>query len=466
MKILKSRHAGNTLGKNHQTVIMTDTVQNTSHPEGGSNRGRGRGRGGRRNRPRKNKNESKDTNSNRKSEKKHKKRNRKKKFNKRQLFLEIQKLVHEMKPITVNGVVVENLDKSVDDHIKGMLEDRQNQENIYLTFLIHPSDPDFPYDLDFLNISLSIPQTYPKQAPSPTIVVLNEEIPKGFAANVEIGFKQIVATALHNRIEKNKTEKPAEGDIEMVGGNDLLAMLKTLDKYLEKFLSMKKKETIKIVRVIKQYDEEQKVKEEQQKKKQAELRSERKQKEMGPVTNEGLKKRDEEIMRFKQRLNKNHIRVFKENGKSTIFKLELDFQEECFAIEIENSQEITFKKLPVRLTVPKAYLSSAKKPLQLELDMSNSYNLGLMRSLADDNSRLIFGNLINNMGSNFNYMAADALRESMDESNELYWSITAQLNYFVEEIQKFMKLRADFTKWFDTTKALKRQLIHQCEQKA
>ncbi|KAK3812900.1 MAG: hypothetical protein J3Q66DRAFT_389860 [Benniella sp.] len=53
---------------------------------------------------------------------------------------------------------------------------------------IVPSDPDFPYEVQSLHIQLTVPLDYP-QAPC-TIAVLNTDIPKGFAANLERGFAE------------------------------------------------------------------------------------------------------------------------------------------------------------------------------------------------------------------------------------------------------------------------------------
>jgi ubiquitin-protein ligase len=44
---------------------------------------------------------------------------------------------------------------------------------------IKPSDPDFPYEIDALQLQLNIPKAYPK-TPC-TVQVLNSDIPKGFA---------------------------------------------------------------------------------------------------------------------------------------------------------------------------------------------------------------------------------------------------------------------------------------------
>ncbi|KAF9902396.1 hypothetical protein EC991_004977 [Linnemannia zychae] len=53
---------------------------------------------------------------------------------------------------------------------------------------IVPSDPDFPYEISALHILLAVPKSYPTQPCS--VSVLNRDIPKGFATNLERGFAQ------------------------------------------------------------------------------------------------------------------------------------------------------------------------------------------------------------------------------------------------------------------------------------
>ena len=93
-----------------------------------------------------------------------------------------------------------------------------------LQFKVTPSDPDFPFEMTALEVSLSVPLSYPKGRPS--IRVGNKDIPRGFALNIESGFSGLVE------------EKPEA---------TLLELMKALDKNLEVFLSAPKAETVKIV---------------------------------------------------------------------------------------------------------------------------------------------------------------------------------------------------------------------------
>lgn len=90
-----------------------------------------------------------------------------------------------------------------------------------------PSDPDFPFDVQFISFDLTIPIDYPKSGPS--VHVTNKDIPVGYSANVDLGFQDSIVSA-------------------KLGKSRLLDMLLELDKRLEEFLSREKQQTIKIVK--------------------------------------------------------------------------------------------------------------------------------------------------------------------------------------------------------------------------
>lgn len=94
-----------------------------------------------------------------------------------------------------------------------------------LVFKLKPSDPDFPFELDHLKCELKVPKNYPKEGSPPRLAVLNDDIPRGFAINVEKGWSKLV--------EEKK-------------GATLLALTNALDKHLEGFLSEQKAETVKV----------------------------------------------------------------------------------------------------------------------------------------------------------------------------------------------------------------------------
>lgn len=177
-------------------------------------------------------------------------------------FLQISKLIKKFKPVTVNGVPANTLHEQVkkrqeDDPEyykqyknserlsnlqKHLLEYIRTQPDgyIYVSFVIRPSDPDFPFELEALKINLTVPADYPHSKDAkPSIVVLNDDIPRGFAVNIELGFRRIVEIAL---------KKFEDEDIELVEGTGLKSLFLTLDKYLELFLKQEKRQTVKFVK--------------------------------------------------------------------------------------------------------------------------------------------------------------------------------------------------------------------------
>lgn len=196
-------------------------------------------------------------------------------------FLETVKMVKHMFPITINGFAVAKIfekaleakkaqaqspgqtpigaqdpadasdgkkkrvrlsKKAKEDlickHIKKII-DRDPNQAIYLSFMMAPEDPEFPFDIESLNFNLAVPPDYgrnPKALPS--IIVLNSEIPRGFSINVEKGFAHIASLA--------RTSLVSDDRISLVG-RGLLGQVQTLNKHLELFLSQEKRQTMKFV---------------------------------------------------------------------------------------------------------------------------------------------------------------------------------------------------------------------------
>lgn len=180
-------------------------------------------------------------------------------------FLQVSKLMRAFKPVTINGISTKSIIKQVKEiesdspnhfkcyknharlsYLQKYLLDyiKSKPENlIYLSLRIKPSDPEFPYDLEKLNINLTIPSGFPEdKSQRPKISVLNEDILRGFAYNVEVGFQRIVDIA---------QGALKDDEITLVDGIGLASMILTLDKYLELFLKQEKKETIKFVKTKK-----------------------------------------------------------------------------------------------------------------------------------------------------------------------------------------------------------------------
>ena len=94
-----------------------------------------------------------------------------------------------------------------------------------LALKLHPTDPDFPFDLNYLDCILQVPVSYP-DAGTPTLNVRNLNMERGFQINIEQGFDSIIKAA---------------------PDASLLAYMNTLDRQLEGFLSGDKANTIKII---------------------------------------------------------------------------------------------------------------------------------------------------------------------------------------------------------------------------
>jgi hypothetical protein len=92
-------------------------------------------------------------------------------------------------------------------------------------FKMTPSDPDFPYDIEALECSLMVPQTYPHTG-KPSLRALNKDIPRGFQINIERGFDTICSASPEAT---------------------LLGLMNRLDKQLEIILAGEMAETVKVV---------------------------------------------------------------------------------------------------------------------------------------------------------------------------------------------------------------------------
>lgn len=102
---------------------------------------------------------------------------------------------------------------------------KHEDQRTSLTFHLTPSDPDFPFELDSLQCTLTVPKGFPGDG-KPTLKVNNAEMERGYQINVERGFDMLV----HQFPQRS-----------------LLRLMNELDKSLEKFLTSEKAQTAKIV---------------------------------------------------------------------------------------------------------------------------------------------------------------------------------------------------------------------------
>lgn len=248
-------------------------------------------------------------------------------------YLEIIKLLKYHHPITINGVPTSKITSPLKEYIHQMMTNDATVD-IYLSFRLQPSDPDFPYDVETLNFSLRIPGNYPYRKDAlPTIVVLNEEIPRGFAVNVEVGFKKIAGIAIAGeKYVISREEEDEEIAIELVEGKGLLSQIKTLDKYLEEFLKEEKKQTFKFITFKEDKKKNEmlaKQEQEQQKRQQEKLRQKKIQEEQqqNKEVDAGVIRRRNELI--EEMMNKlgSHLKLFSKNSNENKYQVSIPIYE-------------------------------------------------------------------------------------------------------------------------------------------
>jgi uncharacterized CHY-type Zn-finger protein len=106
-------------------------------------------------------------------------------------------------------------------------ETKDEGQTTSLTFQLNPSDPDFPFELNGLQCTLTVPKTFPGTG-KPRLRARNPEMERGYQINVERGFEMLV---------------------DQFPQKSLLGLMNELDKNLEKFLTAEKAQTVKIVAI-------------------------------------------------------------------------------------------------------------------------------------------------------------------------------------------------------------------------
>ena len=99
----------------------------------------------------------------------------------------------------------------------------ENDSHTAIHFKMQPSDPDFPFELEYLECSLGVPSSFPSESPS--LRITNTQMERGYQLNVERGFDSVW----------HQLNRPT-----------LLNAMKLLDKRLEEFLMAQKASTIKL----------------------------------------------------------------------------------------------------------------------------------------------------------------------------------------------------------------------------
>ncbi|KAK6197847.1 uncharacterized protein RJT21DRAFT_122650 [Scheffersomyces amazonensis] len=387
-------------------------------------------------------------------------------------FLQVSKLVRTFKPITINGVptkkIIENIKKKEEDepeYFKSQYKNSARLSNLqkhflefiknnadsvlYLSFIIKPSDPDFPFDLDRLKINLSIPAKYPQERPS--IVVLNEEIPRGFAVNIEIGFRRIVNLA-QNLIEKDE-------EIELVSGSGLLSIILTLDKYLELFLKQEKKDTIKFVKNIKKKvaapSPEPTLNHQPSPEK-----KEHKQNKVEPKNNNNIdpkviEARDELVEELINKLGKDNTKLFKRNKQESQYKITLPILSHQ-AESIPNLWKLN-QGLDIMIKIPIDYPQSPSN-----INIANNFNTNLIlkyeanKETSKDQKTIFeitksYKQIERNFSQNVSQFFTDVISKN---NNELLTTVNWITNY----MGQFCLDNSDFNVWKHNFTTLRQQV--------
>lgn len=367
-------------------------------------------------------------------------------------FLQVSKLMRAFKPVTINGnsaksvikqvkeiesdnpdhfkryknhVRLSYLQKYLLDYIKDKLE-----SPIYLSLRIKPSDPEFPYDLEKLNINLSIPSGFPEdKSQRPKISVLNEEIPRGFAYNVEAGFQRIVDIA-------QGTTK--DDEIALVDGIGLTSMILTLDKYLELFLKQEKKETIKFVKT---------------KKKSPPLTSSKPQQSVQPRQQPNLKTKTNNKPKVDPRLLLQRKKLLEEmcyklNGSVRPLK------DEVFRATIPVLQDTAPElwklngNIDLMLTVPQTYPTD-----KITVSLRNNFNENLViKHCQEDQFEMV--KIIKQYKKYEKNMIGNVKSYDFETEN-----LTAILNYLANNIDKFVLDPEDFKNYNVLVNKLKAEMV-------
>lgn len=371
-------------------------------------------------------------------------------------FLQVSKLMRAFKPVTINGISTKSIIKQVKEiesdnpahfkcyknharlsYLQKYLLDyiKSRPENlIYLSLRIKPSDPEFPYDLEKLNINLTIPSGFPEdKSQRPKISVLNEEIPRGFAYNVEVGFQRIVDIA-------QGTLK--DDEITLVDGIGLASMILTLDKHLELFLKQEKKETIKFVKT---------------KKKSPPVTSTKSQQSVQPKQQPKQQPNTSIKTNYKPKVDPKLLLQRKKLLEEMCYKLNGSFRplkEEVYRATIPvlpNTAPELWKlngDIDLMLTVPQTY------PMEkISVSLRNNFNENLVvKHCQEDQFEKVkiikqYKKYEKNMNINV---------RSYDFGTE---NLTAILNYLTNNIDKFVFDAESFKKYNDTVKIFKAEMV-------
>lgn len=321
---------------------------------------------------------------------------------------EVEALVEAFNVITVNSQPYQ------------ATADLKYEGDVSLGLLIPPSDPDFPFDVPLLHLLLLVPHTYPASAPQ--IMVLNDDIPRGYSYNIEMGFKALTGEHKDPQLADLQCEKSLKGYVT------------ALDANLERFLRMEKKEAR--VKIVKANANKKKAKQDKKDKKDKKDKSvpdkhtkpdnTKSPKTEAPAPNAY---KDEQIRLLKARFSTKTVK------EGSTYKITLKLHE-AFQVHFDAQEDpVSLTSIHLKMVVPPDYgRDSGRNRVKLEIDFGHPDVLRLLSGLAPQQVKLAVKDLLFNVGRNFDQLAAarPALR------------LAEYLNFVAANLSKLMGPRADF----------------------
>lgn len=318
---------------------------------------------------------------------------------------EITKVINTFNVITVNSLP--NNEKTVINY----------ENDVSLGLLMPPSDPDFPFDVPLLHLLLLVPKEYPSG--NPQVMVLNDDIPRGFAYNIEQGFKNLTGEIQDPDLQDLQSEKSLSG------------YLTGLDQNLEQFLRMEKKEAR--VKIIKSNKQKQKKDSPVETKKNKKKTKDQSSKAVESTTTNEFK--NSEINLLKARFN---VKTVKEGST---YKLSLKLYEP-FQFQFDSQSEpITISTIHIKMIIPKDY-GREKGPnrVKLEIDLGHPEILKLINGIQNSEIKTVLKDLLLNVSKNFDQFSFKFR----------HFKLTEYLNFTASNLSKLMGDKADFSNFIDT----------------
>lgn len=383
-------------------------------------------------------------------------------------FLQISKLIKKFKPSTINYMST----TVITDKIKAKEEEDENYfknqyknndrmsflqkhiaeyiknqplEMIYISFVLKPSDPDFPFDLENLKLTLSVPGDYPiNKRLRPSITILNQEIPLGFAVNIELGYKRIAEIAM---------TKSSDEEIELVDGSGLKSQFQTLDKCLELFLKQEKRQTIKFIKTVKKKSDSRESSSEPRQTGTGDIQERiSKDTKISKDTQDSLDSRGSRPLKESSKISKQileqrlqNVESMKNKFRCKVKLFKRSTQEERYKIEIpiySNQENVPSlwklnKCIEIMTSIPMNY---PQEPISISFP--NNYNTNLILKFKSDQDRKVLLDLTKEYRRIEKNLTSNVNNYKFENDN-----LVMMLNWICNNIEYFSMNSGEFNDW-------------------